>query len=268
MPRDWHDRHAANKIEDDDKREFYRSIVADKKPYFMRYIYPALMRQYNTYIKDTDRNALREFQMTVSEMLKMPYAHLSERQKEFLRYFDYRMPVGTGDCVMNKICRRFENEFDGYVGRSSSGSTFDYSIMKSDAEYTTHQYYDIKRLYENYNRRLASYTMYSKRERVDEGDIAQDLAILNEEFLKECNIACSNGQTLCNILLDICYSRSNTKRLVWRLCGSEIINNLLKIHNNLISFPAIDSEGSIVYCGERYRVETTRLEESHDDCIE
>ena len=36
MPRTWHDRHAANKIEDDELRDFYRSIVADKKPYFMR----------------------------------------------------------------------------------------------------------------------------------------------------------------------------------------------------------------------------------------
>ena len=38
MPRTWHDRHAANKIEDDELRDFYRSIVADKKPYFMRYL--------------------------------------------------------------------------------------------------------------------------------------------------------------------------------------------------------------------------------------
>ena len=58
MPRTWHDRHAANKIEDDELREFYRSIVADKKPYFMRYIYPALMKQYNQYIKNTNRNCL------------------------------------------------------------------------------------------------------------------------------------------------------------------------------------------------------------------
>lgn len=68
MPRTWHDRHAANKIEDDELRDFYRSIVADKKPYFMRYIYPALMKQYNQYIKNTNRNCLREFQMTVDEL--------------------------------------------------------------------------------------------------------------------------------------------------------------------------------------------------------
>ena len=85
MPRLWYDRHAANKIEDPAQRELYLKIVADKKPYFMRYIYPALMKQYNTYIKNTDRNALREFQMTVAELYKLPIGETTERQREFLR---------------------------------------------------------------------------------------------------------------------------------------------------------------------------------------
>ena len=134
MPRLWYDRHAANKIEDPAQRELYRKIVADKKPYFMRYIYPALMKQYNTYIKNTDRNALREFQMTVAELYKLPIGETTERQREFLRYYEYRMPVGTNDCIMNKICRRFEDEFDGYIGKHNAAVKFDYTIMRSDAE--------------------------------------------------------------------------------------------------------------------------------------
>ena len=52
MPRDWHDKHAVNKIESTAQRDFFRSIVASRKPYFMRYIYPSLMKEYNTYIKN------------------------------------------------------------------------------------------------------------------------------------------------------------------------------------------------------------------------
>lgn len=106
MPREWHDRHSANQIEDDDKRRFYQKLVADKKPYFMRLIYPALMKQYNTYIKNTNKNALREFQMTVDELYAIPESERTERQRDFLRYYEKRMPVGTNDCVMNRICRR------------------------------------------------------------------------------------------------------------------------------------------------------------------
>ena len=72
MPRSWHDRHAANTIEVDEIRRFYNRIVADKKPYFMIYIYPSLMKQYNTYIKNTNKNALREFRLSVDELEALP----------------------------------------------------------------------------------------------------------------------------------------------------------------------------------------------------
>ena len=50
MPKAWHDRHHALAVEDTERRKLYLSILADKKPYFMRYIYPDLAKQYNTYI--------------------------------------------------------------------------------------------------------------------------------------------------------------------------------------------------------------------------
>ena len=134
MPREWHDKYAAGKIDDDKKRELYRRIVADKKPYFMRYIYPDLMKEYNAYIRKTDRCALREFQLTMRELQQLPYSELTERQKEFLYYYDLRMPVGIGDCVMNKICRRLEEAFDGYIGKLQiKPADFDYSIYTPDS---------------------------------------------------------------------------------------------------------------------------------------
>lgn len=260
MPRTWHDRHAVNKIEDETERDFYRSVVAERKPYFMRYIYPALMKQYNTYIKNTDRNALREFQMTVSEMKKLPYEELTDRQKDFLKYFDYRMPVGVGDCVMNKICRRFEDEFDGYVGKHNTMVKFDYTIMRSDADYSSSQFNAIKKLYEDFNKRLRNYAIFADYERVDECDSFKEMSIMNDEFRKECNIICQNKDSLCNIILDMCYTKSSTKRFVWSMCGSDIIHNLLSKNNNTISFPSIDHSGDIHYCGERFSVISKKLE--------
>lgn len=260
MPRTWHDRHAVNKIENETERDFYRSVVAERKPYFMRYIYPALMKQYNTYIKNTDRNALREFQMTVSEMKKLPYEELTDRQKDFLKYFDYRMPVGVGDCVMNKICRRFEDEFDGYVGKHNTMVKFDYTIMRSDADYSSSQFNAIKKLYEDFNKRLRNYAIFADYERVDECDSFKEMSIMNDEFRKECNIICQNKDSLCNIILDMCYTKSSTKRFAWSMCGSDIIHNLLSKNNNTISFPSIDHSGDIHYCGERFSVISKKLE--------
>lgn len=260
MPKSWHDRHTVNKIEDDDTKRFYRSIVADKKPYFMRYIYPSLMKQYNTYIKNTNRNALREFQMTVDEMMSMPFEDLSERQRDFLRYYSYRMPVGVGNCIMNKICRRFEQEFDGHIGRHNASVKFDYTIMKSGNEYSTSQFYAIKRLYEDYNKRLQNYMVFADYERVDECDSIFEISTMNSDFRRECSSVCPNEQTLCDIILDICYSKNSTKKFAWSMCGETIINNLLSKNNFAISFPVIDANGDISYSGEQYSLKTKTIE--------
>lgn len=260
MPKSWHDRHTVNKIEDDDTKRFYRSIVADKKPYFMRYIYPSLMKQYNTYIKNTNRNALREFQMTVDEMMSMPFENLSERQRDFLRYYSYRMPVGVGNCIMNKICRRFEQEFDGHIGRHNASVKFDYTIMKSGNEYSTSQFYAIKRLYEDYNKRLQSYMVFADYERVDECDSIYEISTMNSDFRRECSSVCSNDNTLCDIILDICYSKNSTKKFAWSMCGETIIHNLLSKNNFTISFPVIDTDGDITYSGEKYSLKTKKIE--------
>ena len=259
MPRSWHDRHFANKIENDEQRELYRDIVADKKPYFMRYIYPALMKQYNTYIKNTNRNALREFQMTVPELQALSQDELTDRQRDFLHYYQYRLPVGIGDCVMNKICRRFEQEFDGYIRKHNANVKFDYTIMKSDAEYSATQFKAIKKLYEEFNKRLQSYAIFADYERVDECDSYAELSVMNEEFRKECNIICQNSSSLCNIILDLCYTKSSTKKFAWSMCSQDIIHNLLAKHDNIISFPTIDANGDIEYCGNKFSVISTQI---------
>lgn len=260
MPRLWYDRHAANKSEGDAK--FQRNIVADKKPYFMRYIYPMLSKQYNTYIKNTDKNALREFQMTVAELKAIPKSDLTERQEEFLRYYDFRLPVGINPCVMNKICWRFEDEFDGHIGKHNSVIKFDYSIMRSEDEYTTKQFNSIKRLYDDYNKRLASYAIFADYERIDDCDSFIALSVMNDEFRKECYKICPNKNTLCNIILDICYTRNSTKRFAWSMCGSEIIHNLLQRNDNQISYPTLDSDGDIEFCENKFIVETIKIEVS------
>lgn len=259
MPREWHDRHAANQIADPEKRKFYRDIVADKKPYFMRYIYPALMKQYNTYIKNTDRSALREFQMTVEEMGKLPHNQLTERQKDFLRYYELRLPVGTGNCVMNKICRRFEEEFDGYIGKALGRVKFDYTIMKSGADYTYSQMSAIKKLHEEYCKKLQNYAVFSHYERVDEDELVSTVSGMKEEFVRECDAVCQNSTTLCDILLDLCYCRSSSKRFAWDICPDAIIQNLLANNNWQISAPVVNPCGDIEYCGSKYSVITRTI---------
>lgn len=260
MPKTWHNRHEVNKISDNSQRELYRSIVADKKPYFMRYIYPALMKQYNTYIKNTNRNALREFQMSIAELSQIPVDELTERQREFLKYYRIKMPVGTGECVMNRICKKFEDRFDGYIGKHNAKTQFDYRMLKSDAEYLRKQYNSIRKLLEEYNKKVANYVVFADYERIDEYESFATLSMMDREFRRECICICPNSRELCNIVLDLCYTKASTKRFCWKISGDEIIRNLLDKNDNLIRYPALDQDGDIEYGGKNYTIRTKEIE--------
>lgn len=265
MPKEWYDR-ASNRITDADRemlsdeaierREFNLTILADKKPYFMRYIYPTLMSQYNTYIKNTDKKCIREFRQTIGELLEKDHSELTDDEAVFISYYHKRMPVGLHKCVMNKICIRFEEEFDNYFLKNLPEEEFDYSIMKSGQEYTTTQYNTISKLYTQYTKRLQEYMQFSKKERIDEDESASNRWLMICDFKTECQKACSNTSQLCDIILDLCYSRSGSKQFCWDICSEEIVNNLLMHNNNTIYFPVLNDDGDIEYSGKKFSFES------------
>lgn len=271
MPKEWYDRNSNRSCENEDEelRRFNLSILADKKPYFMRYIYPTMMRQYNTYISNTNKKAIREFRLTMEELLEQPKDSLTEREQEFIHYYYAKMPVGIHGCVMNRVCRRFEEEFDGYIAKHSSDAEFDYTIMKNGQEYTQTQYSAVMRLYTAYNRRVQDYMQYAKKERLDEDECVNQRMMMIQEFKSECQEACSNNQQLCDILLDICYQKEGSKQFVWDLASEEIIENLLTHNGHEIAYPVQDANGDIEFGGERFSFSIKRIEGEIDEhCIE
>ena len=107
---------------------------------------------------------------------------------------------------------------------------------------------------------MVNYAIFADYERIDDCDSFATLSVMNDEFRKECYKICPNASMLCNIILDICYTRSSTKRFAWNMCGSEIIHNLLIKNDNKISYPTLDSDGDIEFCGNKFIVETTKFE--------
>ena len=260
MPQSWHDYHAIGRDTEECDRDFYRAIVADKKPYFMRYIYPALMRQYNEYIKNSNKKSLREFGATVEELEQIPEGDRSENVQGFLGYFYKLLPISTGNCVMNRICRRFEDEFDGYLVKHRPEEKFDYSIMKRGEFYTRNQVMSLNDVYRTYNHRVQDFVVFSMYERVDEDEAAIRFEELRDRFIQQAQLICSNRFVLCDILLDLCYKKNSTKKFVWDICGDEIVENLLARNDMTITVPVSDPVGDIEYLGERMSLQKIKLE--------
>lgn len=47
-----------------------RKIIADKKPYFMQYIYPSERAELNNYRKKNNEKSLMRFRLTLDQLVK------------------------------------------------------------------------------------------------------------------------------------------------------------------------------------------------------
>jgi hypothetical protein len=255
MPKEWYNADVC-KIKEGDSEEvkkqkaFNFSIVANKKPYFMCYIYPDTMKRYKDYIYNTDCKARMEFRLSIDELINKP--NKTKKEKTFLEYYYSRMPVGIEPCLLNRICWKVENEFDEFLSKHIDYGKFDYSILKSNIIYSKNHYRIIKKLYEDYMNELSNYHTLVANTRIEHEEATTTRMEFKNRFKVACSSACPNEEELCNIILDICYKNNNTKQFAWDVCGETIINNLLHKNDNIINYPVADDNGDIQFGGCKF----------------
>ena len=261
MPDKWYN-WISNKISkgktSSEKKEnwFNRKLIADKKPYFMQYIYPTEKYKMNEYVKKNNEKCIMRFRITLDELFVKD--NKTPEEEKFIYCYYQRMPLGIAPCTINKICWKIENIFDGMKALESD--EFDYSILKSNAEYSNHLYSQIKKIYDRYRHETANYMQYAKSERIKSEDRQMQKYIFKEEFKRQCLEQCPNEDILCNIVLDLCYSKPKyNKQFAWDICGDIFIQNLLKRNNYMISYPTLNENGDIEFGGLHFSMNTTKI---------
>ena len=255
MPATWYSKRCIGLEGSDDDY----NIVADKKPYFMKYVYNSEMRNFREYIKNTNRKCLREFRVTVPELLEKPNNELTNAEKTFLFYYRLKMPLDTSDCVLNRICRRFEAEFDGYFAKDGTKTDFDYKVLGGNSEYSAYLYGKVYDLYCRYNDGISRLAIKFNSEKESADDRIAKKHRLISAFSRECDIICPNRQVLRDILLDMCYKNESTKAFVWDISGRQIVECLLEKSGGIITYPVLDSDGDFKYCGNTFSVHTKNI---------
>ena len=266
MPDKWYN-WISNKIskgkDSSEKKEhwFNRKLVADKKPYFMQYVYPTEKTRMNEYIKKNNEKCIMRFRITLDELLTKE--NKTQEEEKFIYCYYQRMPLGTAPCTINKICWKIEELFDNTEWINNGD--FDYSILKCDVEYSNQLYNKIKKIYDRYRRETANYMQYAKSERIKSDERQMQKYIFKEQFRRQCLEQCPNEEYLCNIVLDLCYSKSKySKQFAWDICGDMFIQNLLRRRNYMISYPTLDENGDIEFNGLHFSMKTTEIKVSVD----
>lgn len=247
MPKYWYTRISNPET---DKDFFNNKICVDKKPYFMRYIYPDINKKYTEFIKNTKHNCVFRFGCEIEELLWR--VNLTEEQAEFVdNYYKY-FPVNDNGCTMNRLCHMVEDEFKNYVTGIKSNSNFDYSILKSGYKYSKNNYEKIYAVYKEYVNAKRKCSENMKNYKISREDFSTDIKNIKDYYKKKCEEICSNSKELCDIVIDLCYSHNKSKSFAWDVCVDQIIENLLEKNENKLSYITADVNGDIEYDGEMF----------------
>lgn len=256
MPKYWYDKAACMKLpeETDTQRHFKElclTIAAEKKPYFMKYIYPDLNTSYRNYQKDTNSKCIREFKMTLSDLLKK--AEKTKEEQDFLAYYRKFLPLGTNPCTVNRVCLLFEDAFEDFLNCSAKTKTFDAGLLKSGVPYSKSDCRKIAELKKEYDAAITCYQKLSHQQRLDKEEAAASREIMLLHFKALCEEICPNEDALCDILVDLCYTSGKSKQFVWDVCGDVIIRHLLEKNDGIVHYPLrVDSDGEFEFGGEQF----------------
>ena len=259
-----------NKITDDisdekkQKLEFYNSILIEKRPQFMQFLYQDYNKQYRQYCLDYDILAQANFNMFLEDMLNLECP--DDDQQNFLNQFYKYNPLLDTPCETNNICKYMQQEIKKIkdeCGKTWENKNLD-NMKKTDLnEHNKSEEDALYKIYKKYKSEKKNFRNLNE----DLGSRFQTIEQYNKCVRQECSKLSSDIGELAHYAIDICYLREtfDNKAFAWDILGSGIIDNLL--HNNkneYFEIPFLDENGDIEYLGKRYSRMKIKIKGSED----
>lgn len=224
----------------------HNAMIPDKKPYFMRYIYNYLNKDIETFRYSLNQESLYSYGLKIDELLSLPFDenlidNILEKQKneimlngdeEFIlsqwrtkskyeRYF----PVIDSNCIMNKICHRFEelerkfsskNNGNNMLKKYITSSNYDLNIL-AQIELLSGQYSQFKKFL----------TKNNNSNSIENGkaiakNTKERLSLLYEHIRNQILDLCNNDvQTTFDYMVKA--TGNNDTNFVWDVLGDRIL---------------------------------------------
>ena len=263
MPKHW--TRVVSKLpegETQERMDFCNQIVADRKPYFFRYLYPNENAKYLDYVRHNDLNVQDMFKKTLRELLNADSDTLSQDELEYIEeQYKKDMPLIDYNGRMNKICHYMEQQlkeihlWNIHTPKDvleKMYSVFGRDFEKSHIDIMNKFYFEYKKV----RQELKANEFFNL-------DYGANIAVTN--ISNYCSFArkaifdriCYDAEYITDLALYVCYEMfpSRSKSFVWDLFGDHIVKNLKNHKQEHIMIPVFDENGTIKYLENRYRLQ-------------
>lgn len=269
IPKEWLNPRLFKIDDDDDEatmhyKQVNANIAAEIKPWFFIYRYSQLKGELDKYVKAVKSNCKIRFGKSLDELYAT--CNRTEEEDAFIFHYEKYLPVSRAAGTMNRICWKIEDEF--VTTDVFPNVDFDYSILKSDAEYSGEEYKSINTLYGEYNKNMQLFLKGVKNNDSSKEERDAFVTQLKDSFIQACSMVCPNAEVLANILVDVCYTSNKSKAFAWEVAGEQIFKNVLKNNYYQIQYPIKDINGDIEFCGNKFSLYTQQIGGDFDADIE
>ena len=255
LPKEWKKKVYINDNDTDAvKADKYkqRSMVIDKKPYFFRYLYPELTQQFKHYEDSYNVESRSRFGIKLKKLLIQP--NKTESEMNLIRRYQKYSPLITAPCVMNILCKEFENvDFDINFNKNAVSMlpTFETEFVLQEDRLKT-----VKELYRKYSARKQVKVVESILENLnlpnkDEYDEIRFLAVdtIREEIREAMMGLEMEGKEFLFYCSELAkdYKQFNWD-FAWDVLGDSIVDF---IPQGVVQVPIRDEDG-LEYLGGKY----------------
>jgi hypothetical protein len=254
-----------NDMTDDEKREteFNNRILSDKRPMFMRWLYPHYNRKY---LKELSvYNNISETKWGIPFDVLLHKTDKTEEQQLLVTRYKRKSFFINNNSEMNRISRYVERELKSIShAKRIQTESFDHTVyyskdfvkpLKRDVDKMKLLFKEWKSL------KRSCRDNYGVMTKEDFGSIAQLSVHINK---KAYSTISSNASDLANIAVYLTYEVLNkvSKAFAWQVFGKEIIENMKdKEQKRVVRIPQKSNTGNINYLWSRYGMYLVSIEE-------
>ena len=241
-------------------------LIIDKRPYFMRHLYPRLNRKYLRHNRKYNTYAYlmlskKQLGSWLYDYNNLPSRLSNEELEAAERYYN-SSPVIETDCIANKVCLFLESEIKEIEKQIEANNLGDIVKILTD---NSIKFNDSK-----YAQMLELYTRY-KNGKNNGKKVYNNLEQYNRSILEESRAISSNMSELVNLAVRICYIDypHDTKQFAWHVFGKHVADNVsLNCQNNVVA-PFLDSSGSLEYLGSYFKLQPlSAIDKKKEDDID
>lgn len=258
-------------LQDKELKEFYNSLLCDRKPYFFRYLYKTEAKKYSLYYNKVEFRCYSLFDMTFKELQKLE--NKTPEQIQFLKDAENKNGFINSDCELNRICKYIENIDFNSKQKIRDDSLFDYkAFLSTDVEFNNCIYKKFVDLIEMFNDSQKFNTNRCSNNYVFPDEFDENTLNKFDSYVdKFQNVLyeqiSSNEKELVNYFIKYYYEdkKGASKNTMWKLIGDKIYNVAFNKSNKLIYIPKKNKNGDIDFLHNSFSIIKIDLKENQDD---